>query len=127
MSRSTIRSDKAPAAVGPYSLGVRAGDLVFLSGQVALIPAEGRLLDGDVEAQTRQVFANVAAAAEAAGGSLASIVKLTLYLADIDDFQAVNAVMREIFTEPYPARAAVGVAALPLGAKVEADAILYLG
>lgn len=126
MKREIIHSDAAPAAVGPYSQGVRVGELVYLSGQVALVPGSGQLREGDIQAQARQIFANIEAVATAAGGSLASIVKLNLYLVDMADFAAVNAVMRELFVEPYPARAAVGVASLPLGAQLEAEAILHL-
>lgn len=121
-----IHTDQAPAAIGTYSQAVRHGDLVFLSGQIPLDPASMQLVVGDFDDQARRVFHNLAAVCEAAGGSLDRILKLTVYLADMNDFPRVNAVMGEFFTEPYPARAAVGVAALPKGARVEVDAILGL-
>ena len=126
MKRTPIHSDKAPAAIGPYSQAVRAGDLVFLSGQIPLDPATGELVGGDFEARARRVFENMKAVAEAAGGSLDQAVKVTIFLTDLDRFAAVNKVMAEFFNEPYPARAAVGVAALPKGADVEAEAVLAL-
>ena len=126
MKRTPIHSDKAPAAIGPYSQAVRAGDLVFLSGQIPLDPATGELVGGDFEARARRVFENMKAVAEAAGGSLDQAVKVTIFLTDLDRFAAVNGVMAEFFNEPYPARAAVGVAALPKGADVEAEAVLAL-
>ena len=126
MKRTPIHSDKAPAAIGPYSQAVRAGDLVFLSGQIPLDPATGELVDGDFEARARRVFGNMKAVAEAAGGSLDQAVKVTIFLTDLGQFAAVNKVMAEFFSEPYPARAAVGVAALPKGADVEAEAVLAL-
>jgi reactive intermediate/imine deaminase len=125
-SRTPIASPDAPAAIGPYSQAIAAGRLVFLSGQIALDPATQALAAGAVEAQARQVFRNLAAVAAAAGGSLANVVKITLFLTDIADFQAVNAVMAEFFSAPYPARATVGAAALPRGAAVEVDAIMVL-
>ncbi|MEM7430390.1 MAG: RidA family protein [Pseudomonadota bacterium] len=124
MSKQTIHSDAAPAAVGPYSQAVRTGDLVFLSGQIPLDPSTGALVEGDFEARARQVFENLKAVAEASGGSLNDAVKLTLFLTDLSNFGIVNSVMQEYLDEPYPARATIGVAALPLGADVEADAIL---
>ena len=126
MSKQTISTEAAPAAIGTYSQAVRVGDLVFLSGQVALDPATMELVDGDFEAQARQMFDNLRAVCEAAGGELDQIVKLTVYLTDLANFAAVNAVMEEYFQPPFPARAAVGVAALPKDAAVEADAILAL-
>ena len=126
MKRTPIHSDKAPAAIGPYSQAVRAGDLVFLSGQIPLDPATGELVAGDFEARARRVFGNMKAVAEAAGGSLDQAVKVTIFLTDLGQFGAVNKVMAEFFSEPYPARAAVGVAALPKGADVEAEAVLAL-
>lgn len=119
-----IHDPRAPAAIGPYSQAVRVGDLVFLSGQIALDPETMELVPGDVEAQARQVFDNLAAVAEAGGGTLADLVKLTVYLTDLENFQTVNRVMAERFTEPYPARAALGVAALPRGAAVEVEAVM---
>ena len=124
-----IHSDEAPKAIGPYSQAVRVGDFVFCSGQIALIPGTGALLDGGVEAQTRQVLDNLEAVLAAAGARFEHVVKTTIFLADIDDFQKVNAVYGERFAsggEPPPARATVAVAALPRGALVEIDAIAHL-
>lgn len=125
MSRSIISTPDAPAAIGPYSQAVRAGDTVYLSGQIGLDPASMELVAG-FEVQTRRVFDNLAAVAAAAGGSLADVVKLSLFLTDLDQFATVNEIMAEYFAQPYPARAAVGVKALPKGAEIEADAILVL-
>lgn len=122
-----IETDQAPAAIGPYSQAVRCGDLVFLSGQIPLDPATGALRSGDIDAQIAQVFANLEAVAEAAGGSLGHIVKLSVFLVDLSHFGRVNAAMEARFTAPFPARAAIGVAALPKGASVEMEAILNLG
>ena len=119
-----ISTHSAPAAIGTYSQAVRAGDTVYLSGQIPLDPATMELVEESVEAQIRQVFDNLAAVAQAAGGSLADVVKLTVYLTDLSNFAAVNEIMSSYFTEPYPARAAIGIAALPRGAAVEIDAIL---
>ncbi|MEQ8858279.1 MAG: RidA family protein [Pseudomonadales bacterium] len=119
-----IHSDHAPAAIGPYSQAVRAGGLVFLSGQIALVPETMELAGDDVETQARQVFANLQAVAEAAGGGLQDLVKLTVYLTDLGNFQIVNDIMAEHFREPYPARAALGISALPRGAKVEVEAVM---
>jgi len=119
-----IETDAAPAAIGPYSQAVRAGDLVFLSGQIPLDPATMALVEGDVAEQARQVFENLAAVAAAARGSLSHVVKLTVYLIDLNNFQTVNEVMARHFEAPYPARAAVGVAALPRGAAVEVEAVM---
>ena len=121
-----VHTDQAPAAIGTYSQAVSAGSTVYLSGQIPLIPETMALVEGPVEAQVRQVFRNLAAVAEAAGGGLGHAVKLTVYLVDLGDFAAVNEVMAEFFTAPYPARAAVQVAALPKEARVEIDAILVL-
>ncbi len=126
MTRSIVQTDRAPAAIGPYSQAVRAGDTVYLSGQIPLVPATGEVLDGDFEALTRQVFDNLVAVAEAAGGSLNDLVKLNIFLTDLGHFQTVNNIMAEYFTEPYPARAAIQVAALPKGVPVEMDGILVL-
>jgi reactive intermediate/imine deaminase len=126
MSRSHVETDRAPAAIGSYSQAVRAGDTVYLSGQIPLDPATMELVAGGPEAQIRQVFDNLAAVAEAAGGSLADAVKLNVYLTDLDWFAEVNRVMETIFDPPYPARAAVGVASLPRGAGVEVEAVLVL-
>lgn len=125
MSRKIISTDKAPTAIGPYSQAVQVGDTVYLSGQIGLDPANMELVDG-FEAQTERVFANLQAVAEAAGGSLAEVVKLTIYLTDLSNFARVNEIMVRHFAEPYPARAAVGVRELPKGAQVEADAVLVL-
>ncbi len=127
MTRDVIHSEKAPRAIGPYAQAIRVGDTVYLSGQIPLDPASGKLVDGDVEAQACQVFANLEAVASAAGGSLRQAVRIGIFLTDMADFPAVNKAMAEMFHPPYPARATVAVAALPLGARVEADAILVLG
>ena len=126
MSRETIYTDNAPAAVGTYSQAVKVGDLVFISGQIPFVPATMEVVEGDFAARARQVFENLQAIAEAAGGSLNDAVKLTIFLTDLDNFAAVNDVMAEYCDEPYPARAAVGVAALPKGVDIEADAVLSL-
>lgn len=124
MQKTVIKTDRAPAAIGTYSQAVRAGNTVYLSGQIPLDPDHGELVTGDIAVQIRQVFDNLTAVAEAAGGSLDDAVKLTVYLTDLGHFSAVNEIMAEYFSEPYPARAAVGVASLPRNAKVEAEAIL---
>ena len=126
MSRETIHTDNAPAAVGTYSQAVKVGDLVFISGQIPFVPATMEVVEGDFAARARQVFDNLKAIAEAAGGSLDDAVKLTIFLTDLDNFATVNEVMAEYCREPYPARAAVEVAALPKGVDIEADAILSL-
>ena len=126
MPLTPISTLDAPQAIGTYSQAVRAGDTVYLSGQIPLDPASGELVAGDMEAQVRRVFENLKAVAEAAGGDLSQVVKLTVYLTDLAHFALVNRVMAEYFTQPYPARAAVGVAALPRGAAVEMDGILEL-
>ena len=126
MSKQIISTDKAPAAIGPYSQAVRHGDTVFLSGQVPLDPATMQLVNGDIAEQAHRVFRNLQAVCQAAGSDLDGIVKVNLFLTDMGNFAAVNEVMKQYFTEPYPARAAVGVAALPLGADVEAEAVLGL-
>ena len=126
MSRDIIHTDSAPAAVGTYSQAVRSGDFVFISGQIPLVPATMEIVEGDFAARARQVFDNLKAIAEASGASLDAAVKLTIFLTDLDNFAAVNEVMAEYCSEPYPARAAVQVAALPKGVDVEADAILAL-
>ena len=124
MQKTVIKTDRAPAAIGTYSQAVRAGNTVYLSGQIPLDPDSGELVTGDIAVQIRQVFDNLTAVAEAAGGSLDDAVKLTVYLTDLGHFSAVNEIMAEYFSEPYPARAAVGVASLPRNAEVEAEAIL---
>lgn len=123
--KSIISTDQAPAAIGTYSQAVRAGDTVYLSGQIGLDPASMQLVEG-VEAQIHRVFANLAAVAQAAGGSLGDVVKLNVYLTDLAHFGQVNEIMAQYFSPPYPARAAVGVASLPRGALVEADAVMVL-
>lgn len=127
MSLHAVASDRAPAAIGPYSQAIQAGNTVYLSGQIPLDPANGELVAGDIEVQTVRVFENLKAVAEAAGGSLHQAVKINIYLTDLSHFATVNAVMARYFEQPYPARATLGVAALPRGAAVEADAILVLG
>jgi len=125
--KTPIHSDDAPAAIGTYSQGIStSGKLVFLSGQIPLDPATMESVGGDFEARARQVFTNLKAVAEAAGGSLNDAVKITVFLTDLDNFATVNGVMEEFFDAPYPARAAVGVASLPKGVDVEADAVLAL-
>ncbi|HMR02807.1 MAG TPA: RidA family protein [Candidatus Competibacter phosphatis] len=126
MPREIIKTDQAPAAIGTYSQAVKVGHTVYLSGQIPLDPATMQLVDGGMEAQIRQVFDNLAAVARAAGGSLDDTVKLNVFLTDLGHFALVNQIMAEYFQEPYPARAAIGVAALPRGAQVEMDAVLTL-
>ncbi len=126
MSREPIHSDNAPAAIGTYSQAIKTGGLVFLSGQIPLHPATMDVVDGDFEARARQVFDNLQAVATAAGGDLNKIVKLTIFLTDLANFATINRVMEDYFDAPFPARAAVGVASLPKGVDVEADAILAL-
>ena len=126
MPREMIYTDQAPAAIGTYSQAVKVGDTVYLSGQIALDPATMQLVEGGMEAQIRRVFDNLAAVARASGGSLADTVKLNVFLTDLGHFALVNQIMAEYFQEPYPARAAIGVAALPRGAQVEMDAVLAL-
>ena len=125
-NKSVIQTDNAPQAIGTYSQAVKAGDTVYLSGQIPLVPETTEIVDGDFEARAHQVFKNLQAVAEAAGGSLNDAVKLTIFLTDLNDFASVNTVMAQYFDEPYPARAAVQVAALPKGVDVEADAVLAL-
>lgn len=126
MPREAVHTDRAPAAIGTYSQAVRAGDTVYLSGQIGLDPDSGELLEG-IEAQTRRVFDNLNAVTQAAGGGLADIVKLSAYLTDLGHFALVNQIMAEYFQPPFPARAAVGVAALPKSALIEVEAVLVLG
>jgi len=125
MSKEAIHTAAAPAALGPYSQAIRSGKTVYLSGQVGLNPASGNLPEG-TEAQARQVFANLSAVAEAAGGSLDDIVKLTILLMDLGDFAKVNEIMASHFKQPYPARATYQVAGLPRGARIEVEAVLVL-
>lgn len=124
MKKEAIHSDGAPSAIGPYSQAVRSGQFVFLSGQIPLDPATMEIVDGDFEARARRVFDNLKAIAVQAGGDLDHIVKLSIYLTDLNNFATVNSVMADYFQEPYPARAALGVTSLPKGADVEAEAIL---
>ncbi|MDX5432352.1 MAG: RidA family protein [Halomonas sp.] len=126
-NKAVINTDKAPAAIGPYSQAIKAGNTVYLSGQIPLDPATMELVSDDFEAQARQVFTNLKAVCEEAAGSLGEIVKLNLYLVDLDNFAVVNKVMEEFFSKPYPARAAVGVKALPKGAQFEAEAVMVIG
>jgi reactive intermediate/imine deaminase len=126
MSKEIISTPKAPAAIGPYSQAVKTGNLVFLSGQIPLDPATGQLVTGEIETETSRVFENLKAVAEAAGGSLNDAVKVNIYLTDLAHFTKVNEVMSTYFKLPYPARAAVQVAALPRGARVEVECVLSL-
>ena len=126
MNKKPIHSDNAPDAIGTYSQAIQSGNLVFLSGQIPLLPATMEIVDGDFETRATQVFENLKTVAEAAGGSLNDAVKITVFLTNLDDFATVNAVMERYFEQPYPARAAVGVASLPKGVDVEADAVLIV-
>ena len=126
MTKKAVHTDSAPAAIGTYSQAIQVGNLVFLSGQIPLLADTMELVRGDFDAHARQVFRNLDAVARAAGGDLNKVVKLTIFLTDLDNFASVNAIMEEFFEKPFPARAAVGVASLPKGADVEADAILAL-
>ncbi|MBU3735720.1 MAG: RidA family protein [Methylobacterium sp.] len=124
-SKQIISTDGAPQAIGTYSQAVKAGNTVYLSGQIGLDPASMQLVEG-IEAQVRRVFDNLSAVAAASGGSLADIVKLNIFLTDLANFALVNSIMAEYFRQPYPARAAVGVASLPRGALVEADGVMVI-
>lgn len=126
MDRDIIHTDRAPAAIGPYSQAVRVGDTVYLSGQIPLDPGSGLLVEGDIAAQARRAFDNLRAVCDAAGGSLDRIVRLGLYLTDLSHFAAVNTVMSEYFNSPFPARSTVQVSALPRGAQFEVDAVMVL-
>ncbi len=126
MKKQIIKTDKAPQAIGTYSQAVRVDSTVYLSGQIPLIPETMEIVQGDVGAQIERVFKNLKAVVEAAGGTLANVVKLTVYLTDLGNFARVNEVMASYFQEPFPARAAIGVAALPKGVAIEVDAILVL-
>lgn len=123
MKREIVSTDKAPAAVGPYSQAVRAGEFVFAAGQVAIDPATGKFIEGGIEEQTRQVLKNLTAVLETAGSSLGQVVKTTVFLRDIADFKAMNAVYAKFFPERPPARSTIAVNALPLGALVEIEAV----
>ncbi len=127
MDRQVISTGSAPAAIGPYSQAVRAGGVVYLSGQIALDPATGQLVEGGVGAQAHRAFRNLKAVCEAAGGGLDQCVKLTLFLTDLSSFSVVNDVMKDYFAAPFPARSTVGVASLPRGALFEVEAILVPG
>lgn len=126
MSRNIIQTGNAPSAIGTYSQAVRHGDLVFISGQIPLDPASMEVVEGDFAARARRVFENLKGIVEAAGGSMDQVLKVNLFLTDLANFATVNEVMAEYFDEPYPARAAVGVASLPKGTDVEAEAVLGL-
>lgn len=126
MSKQIISTDKAPQAIGTYSQAVRSGNTVYLSGQIPLVPETMEMVDGDMSAQIRRVFDNLQAVANAAGGSLANVVKLNVFLTDLANFPLINEIMADYFQQPYPARAAIGVAALPKDAGVEMDAVLEL-
>ena len=127
MTRQVIQTDKAPSAIGTYSQAIKVGDTVYLSGQIPLDPATMALVDGGIDAQIRQVFDNLSAVCEAAGGSLNGIVKLNIFLTDLAHFPLVNEIMAGYFQQPYPARVAIGVASLPRGAAVEMDGVLVIG
>jgi reactive intermediate/imine deaminase len=126
MAREIIKTDKAPQAIGTYSQAVKVDNTVYLSGQIPLVPETMEMVDGDMQAQIRRVFDNLRAVSQAAGGDLSDVVKLTVFLTDLTNFPTVNEIMAEYFAEPYPARAAIGVAALPKGAGVEMDAVLVI-
>ncbi len=126
MAREIISTDKAPQAIGTYSQAVKVGKTVYMSGQIPLVPETMTMVEGDMEANIRRVFDNLAAVAEAAGGSLQDVAKLNIFLIDLGHFALVNQVMADYFQQPYPARAAIGVASLPKGAQVEMDAVLEL-
>ena len=126
MSRQIIQTDRAPKAIGPYSQAVRAGHTVYLSGQIPLDPQTGQLVSGDIDAEIHRVLQNLAAVASAAGASLDHSVKVTVFLTDLAHFPRVNDIMPQYFHEPFPARAAIGVAALPRGARVEMECVLSL-
>ncbi|HSX62484.1 MAG TPA: RidA family protein [Tahibacter sp.] len=127
MSRTVIASDHAPKAIGPYSQAVQVGNTIYTSGQIPLDPATGALIAGDITEQTHRVFENLRAVIEAGGASFADVARVGIYLTDLSNFAAVNAVMTEYFQEPYPARSTIGVASLPRGAQVEIDLVLVRG
>ena len=126
MTKTIIATDRAPQAIGTYSQAVKVGTTVYMSGQIPLDPASMELVDGEIENQIKRVFDNLSAVADAAGGSLANVVKLNIFLTDLSCFPTVNEIMATYFKQPYPARAAIGVASLPKGAQVEMDAVLEL-
>ena len=127
MARTSVFTDKAPRAIGPYSQAVRVGNTAYLSGQIPLDPKSGELVSGDFNMEVRRVFDNLKAVSEAAGDGLQDVVRVTIYLTDLGHFPKVNEVMAEYFKEPYPARVTIGVAALPRGARVEIDAVMAVG
>lgn len=127
MAREIIHTSKAPEAIGTYSQAVKVGDAVYMSGQIPLVPETMTVVEGDFSTQVRRVFDNLAAVAEAAGGSLQDIVKLNIFLTDLSHFGTVNEIMAEYFQQPYPARAAIGVASLPKNVPVEMDAVMHVG
>ena len=127
MTREIIHTPKAPEAIGTYSQAVKVGDVVYMSGQIPLVPETMTVIEGDFATQVRRVFDNLTAVAEAAGGSLQDIVKLNIFLTDLSYFGTVNEIMAEYFQQPYPARAAIGVASLPKDVPVEMDAVMHLG
>ena len=127
MPRDPISTPRAPAAIGPYSQAVRAGGTVYLSGQIPLDPATGELVQADIATEARRVFDNLQAVCEAAGGTMDDVARVCIYLTDLSDFAAVNAVMADYFKAPYPARSTIQVSALPRGARVEVDAVLVTG
>ena len=126
-NKAVINTDQAPAAIGPYSQAIKAGNTVYISGQIPLDPTSMEIVSDDFEAQARQVFTNLKAVCEEAAGTLQDVVKVNLYLVDLGQFAVVNQVMEEVFKAPFPARAAVGVKALPKGAQVEAEAVMVIG
>jgi len=126
MAREIIHTDKAPQAIGTYSQAVKVDNTVYLSGQIPLIPDKMELVSGDIAAQIRRVFDNLQAVAQAAGGDLTHVIKLNVFLTDLANFPTVNEIMADYFSQPYPARAAIGVAALPKGAAVEMDAVMVI-
>lgn len=126
MAREIIHTDKAPQAIGTYSQAVKVGDVVYLSGQIPLVPETMEVVEGDFPVQVRRVFDNLTAVAEAAGGQLQDIAKLNIFLTDLSHFATVNEIMAEYFTQPYPARAAIGVASLPKGVPVEMDGVMHI-
>ena len=126
MTRTAIFTDQAPRAIGPYSQAIRVGNTVYLSGQIALDPKSGELVQGGIETEARRVFDNLKAVAETSGTGLGQVVKLNIYLLDLGDFAKVNEIMAGYFQEPYPARATLAVAALPRGAKIEVDAVMVV-
>lgn len=126
MAREIIHTDKAPQAIGTYSQAVKVGDVVYMSGQIPLVPETMEVVEGDFTVQVRRVFDNLSAVAEAAGGSLQDIIKLNIFLTDLNYFGTVNEIMADYFQQPYPARAAIGVASLPKGVPVEMDAVMHI-